>query len=82
MSRRAGTVRELAVCALTVEKRPTVAKAQQNGNDLRKWYITKFRGAWLVMPPVIAEISNWHTLGATFTTGPEAHAAFARGGQR
>lgn len=59
-----------------------MAKAQQNGNDLRKWYITKFRGAWLVMPPVMAGISNWHTLGATFTTGNEAHATFARGGQR
>lgn len=49
-----------------------------NGEDLRKWYITKCRDTWLVMPPVITEIPDWYTLGATFMTGDEAHAAFAQ----
>lgn len=55
---------------------------QRNGCDLTKWYIRKLGSTWLVMPPVIVEIPDWHKLAATFTTGTEAHAAFARGGQR
>lgn len=56
-------------------------RLRENGNDLSKWYIAKMAGAWVVMPPVITEIPDWHKLVATFTTGDEAHAAFARGGQ-
>jgi hypothetical protein len=51
------------------------------GEDLSKWFISKVRGVWLVCPPVMTDIPDWHTLGATFTTGDEAHSAFARGGR-
>lgn len=55
--------------------------ARRIGDDLNKWWITKMRDTWVVMPPVLTDIPNWHTLSITFTTGAEAHAAFARGGR-
>lgn len=54
---------------------------RRNGEDLTKWFIVKVRDAWIVCPPVIHEIPNWHRLGGVYTTGNEALTAFARGGR-
>lgn len=51
-----------------------------NGDFMRKWYIGKLNGHWLVMPPVTQDPA-WHLRATLFPTGAQALAAFARGGR-
>lgn len=52
-----------------------------NGDDLRKWYISKTAtGSWFIMPPV-TDNPRWFDQGTLFPTGAQALAAFARGEQ-
>jgi hypothetical protein len=48
------------------------------GDDLSKWYICKGHFGWLICPPVTG---TYRGNEGFFATGPEAHAAFARGGK-